>query len=180
MLQDSNSKTKTNSFKENLLELALEKIDLSFDGASVKCGKNSGVIKLLEEEYPGISFIWCFSHRLELALKDVLKEYMEPVDKMLTHLYYLYTKSSKKHCKLKNLYILKGEFKMYTSGVRPTKATGTRWIDHKLMALDRLIGKFWLYCVHLTDIMSTTTNSKQKTTLEEKFNKLVDLKVLFH
>ena len=120
------------------------------------------MIKLLEEEYPSISFIWCFSYRLEVALKDALKEYMEPVDKLLTNLYYLYTKSSKKHRKLKNLYIFKGKFKMYTSGVRPMKATGTRWIDHKLMVLDRLIGKFRLYCVDLNDIISTTTNSKEK------------------
>ena len=54
------------------------------------------------------------------------------------------------------------------------KATGTRQIDQKLMALDRLIGKFRLYCVHLNDIISITTSSKEKTTLEGKFNKLVD------
>ena len=46
------------------------------------------------------------------------------------------------------------------------------------MVLDRLIGKFRPYCVHLNDIISTTTNSKEKTTLEGKFNKLVDPKVL--
>ena len=127
MLEDSNSRTKTDSFKEKSLELAVKKIViLSSDGASVNCGKNCGVIKLLEEEYPSISFIWCFSHRLELAPTDALKEYMEPVDKMLTHLYYLYTKLSKKHRELRNLYILKNEIKMYTSGVRPMKATGTR------------------------------------------------------
>ena len=34
------------------------------------------------------------------------------------------------------------------------------------------------YCVHLNDIISTTTNSKEKTTLEGKFNKLIDPKVL--
>ena len=181
MLQDSNSRRKTDSFKENSLELALEKIVFSSsDGASVNCGKNSDVIKLLDEEYLWISFVWCFSHRLELALKDAFKQYMEPVDKMLTHLHYLYTKPSKKHRELKNLYILKGKFKMYTSGVRPMKATGTRWINHKLMALDLLIGKFRLHCVHLNDIISTTTNSKEKTTLEGKFNKLVDPKVLLH
>ena len=74
MLQDSNSRSKTDSFKEHSLELALEKIDfLSSDGASVNCGKNSGMIKLLEKKYPWISFIWCFSHTLELALKDALK-----------------------------------------------------------------------------------------------------------
>ena len=65
MLQDSNSSRKTDSFKENSLELALEKIVfLSSNGASVNC--------------------WL----TQLALKDALKQYMAPVDKMLTHLCY--------------------------------------------------------------------------------------------
>ena len=118
---------KTDSFKENSLESALEKIFFLYsDGASVNCGNNSGLNKLLEEEYPWISSIRCFSHRLELALKDALKKYMGRVDKMPTHLFYLYTKSSKKHRKLNNLYVLRGEFEVYTTGVRLIKATGTR------------------------------------------------------
>ena len=49
---------KTDSFKENLLESALEKIVFLYSyGASVSCGKNSGLIKLLQGEYPWISFI---------------------------------------------------------------------------------------------------------------------------
>ena len=120
-----------------------------------------------------------FFYLLELKLKDALKEYMQPVDTMLAHFYYLYTKSSKKHHKLKNLYdMLKGEFEMYTSVIRLVKGTGTRWIDHKLRTMNHLIEKFGFYCVHLNDIISTTTNSKEKTTLEGKFNKLVDAKVL--
>ena len=43
------------------------------------------------------------------------------------HLFYLYKKSSKKHRELKNLYhLLEGQFEMYSAGVRPLKATGTR------------------------------------------------------
>ena len=117
---------------------------LSSDGASVNCG-NSGLIKLFQEDYPSISFIWCFSHELELAIKDALKEYMELVNTMLTHLYYPYSKSSRKHHKLQNLYdMLMGEFEIYTSGIRPVKATGTRWIDQKLWAMDHLTEKFGL------------------------------------
>ena len=40
------------------------------------------------------------------------------------------------------------------------------------------IEKFELYCVHVNDIISTTINSKEKTTLEGKCNKLIDVKVL--
>ena len=116
------TQTITDSFKENSLESALEKIVfLSSDVASFTCGKNSGLIILFQEDYPWISFIWCFSQRLELALKDALKEHVEPVNTILTQLYYLYTRSSKKHCELNNLYMLKGEFEMYTSGVRTVK-----------------------------------------------------------
>ena len=116
----------TDSFKENSLELALEKIVfLTSDEALVNCGKNSALINFFQEDYPWISFICCFNHRPELALKEALKEYMELVNTMLTHLYYQYTKSSNRNCKLKNSYISNGEFEMYTSGVRPVKDTRT-------------------------------------------------------
>ena len=44
--------------------------------------------------------------------------------------------------------------------------------------MDRQNEKFGLYCVHVNDIISTTTNSKEKVTLEGKFNEFVDGKVL--
>ena len=44
--------------------------------------------------------------------------------------------------------------------------------------MDRLIEKVGLYGVHINDIISTTTDTKEKTTLEGKFNKLADAKVV--
>ena len=66
---------------------------------------------------------------------------------------------------------------MYNYGVRPMNAIGRGWIDHKLQAIYRLTEKYGLFCVHLNDI-STTINSKEKATLEGKFNRLVDAKSL--
>ena len=58
----------TATFKKHWLESVLEKmVFLGSDGALVNSGKNSGLIKLFQEELPRLSFIWCFSHRLELA-----------------------------------------------------------------------------------------------------------------
>ena len=66
----------------------------------------------------------CFSHCLELALKDALKDSIAPVDESLMHLYYLYKKSSKKHRELKNLYqLMKDQYEFHGDGVRPVKAT---------------------------------------------------------
>ena len=168
------------AFSKHSLEHLLEKIVfLSSDGASVNCGNNSGLIKLFQEDYEWISFIWCFSHRLELAIKDALKEFIEPVEESLRHLFYLYTKSSKKFRELKNLYhILQDQFDMCGSGIKPVKSSGTRWIDHKLRAMERLVEKFGLYTQHLENVIESTRNSKDKAVLQGKFNKLVDSKVL--
>ena len=110
--------------------------------------------------------MWCFSHQLELALKDALKEFIEPVDTSLMHLFYLYKKSSKKHRELKNFYhLLEGQFEMYSAGVQPLKATGTRWIDHKIAAMVGIIERFGLYTQHLQHSIDTAKNSQDHITL---------------
>ena len=57
--------------------------------------------------------------------------------------------------------MLQGEFEMYTSRVKLAKDSGTRWIDHKLWAMDCLIEKFGLYCVHLNNIISKQLKKKK-------------------
>ena len=168
------------TFKQHGMELIVKKlVFLSSDGASVNSGSNSGLIRCFQEDLPWVSFIWCFSHRLELSIKDALKEFMEPVESSLVHLYYLYTKSSKKHRELKNLYTdMKGQFEMYSDGVKPLKGVGTRWIDHKIRAMGRLVEKFGLYVQHLRDIIPTTKSSNDRATLQGKLKKLVNAPVL--
>ena len=53
------------TFHKHSLESVLSKtVFLSSNGASVNSGKDSGLIRLFQEDFPWISFIWCFSHRL--------------------------------------------------------------------------------------------------------------------
>ena len=136
------------AFRKAGLEEVLERlVFLSSDGASVNSGKKSGIIALFKETHAWISFIWCFKHRLELAIEKALKKFTEPVEEPLRDLYYLYKKSSKKHRELKNLYqILKDQFEYGGADIKPVKATGTRWIDYQLRAMQRLVDKFGLYC----------------------------------
>ena len=37
---------------------------------------------------------------------------------------------------------MKGQSEMYGDGVRPTKARGARWIDHKICAMERVVNKY--------------------------------------
>ena len=80
--------------KRDLLALLDKLIFLSSDGASMNSGKKSGLISLFTEEKESVKFTWFFSHRLELALKNALKDSIAPIDESLKHLYYLYMKSS--------------------------------------------------------------------------------------
>ena len=63
--------------------------------------KDSGLIAEIQAEHGWVLFVWCFSHWLELELKDALSDFTRPVDESLMHLYYLYQKSSKNLQELK-------------------------------------------------------------------------------
>ena len=77
-------------FRKNILALVLNKIVfLVSDGASVNCGNNSRLIRLLQEVLPWIFFIWCFSHQVKLTLKDALNNFIETNETTPWHLYYL-------------------------------------------------------------------------------------------
>ena len=47
---------------------------------------------------------------------------------------------------------------MFGAGIKPVKATGTRWIDHKLRAMERVVNKYGL-CQHLQHLIPETKNS---------------------
>ena len=54
---------------------------------------------------------------------------------------------------------------MYSAGVQPLKATGTRWIDHKIAAMVGIIERFGLYTQHLQHSIDTAKNSQDRITL---------------
>ena len=126
-----------------------------------------------------MTFIWCFSHRLELALKDSLKEYISPIDKLLLHLFNFYKNLSKKHIELKSLYeLMKDKFEMYGGEIKPVQSTSTRWIDHQSCTMQNLVDKYGLYCQHLQHTIPLTKKKKDRAILQGKFDKLIDAKVL--
>ena len=112
---------------------------LSVWWTSVNSGIKKGLISLIKETL-WVGFVWFFAHRLELALKQVLKEWFEPITTCLLNLYYLYEKSSKKLRELKVLCeLLKEIYKFKDNQAKSHHATGTRWIVRKLEALHNMI-----------------------------------------
>ena len=165
--------------KLNLSSLLDKVVFLSSDRASGNSRKKLVLIFLFREQNEWMTFIWCFSHRLELALKDSLKDYISPIDESLLHLFNLYKNSSKKHSELKNLYqLMKDEFETHGGGIKPVKSTSTRWLDHGIHAMQCLADKYGLYCQHLQHTIPETKKTKDRAILQGKFEKLIDAKGL--
>ena len=126
------------------------------DGANVNKGDKTGVKALLKEHSPWLIFIWCLSHRLELAIKEALNDtFFSVIDEILLHLYYLYEKSPKKCGELADLHQeLKTVYEFDAGGLKALRSSGTRWVSHKLNAMRLLIDKFGLYMHHLQNMVS--------------------------
>ena len=78
---------------------------LASDGASVNSDLKNGLIaKFRDSGMEWVAFVWCLSHRLELALKDSLSDHMNDISASLVNLFYLYNKSSKKLRELRQLH----------------------------------------------------------------------------
>ena len=101
----------------------------------------------------------CFNHRVELALKDALRTTsFEEVDSMLCKLYCLYQKSPKRLSELREL------SQAYDKTVpKPSKATGTCWIDHKYRATELFFKHFSPYMSHLEQLTQTDSQALKRT-----------------
>ena len=61
-----------------------------------------GVQAIMKEEMPWIVFVWCMTHRLELAIQDALKDtFFDEIGDMVLRILYLHQKSPKKLRELK-------------------------------------------------------------------------------
>ena len=158
------------SFEEEGLEVLLDRVVfLASDGASVNSGVKNGLIRLIRDQTPWTVFVWCLAHRLELALKDGLKQWMDPITVSLQNLCYIYEKSSKKLRELRELHtVLKDIYRFVDEKVKPYRASGTRWISHQLLALGNMLDKYGLYMQHFENIIADTSKHTDKATLEGK------------
>ena len=72
-------------------------ISIATDGAAVLTGKNSGLVVRLKEKFPNVQSVHCLAHRLELAVKDALKEVAgtNQFETFISKLYSLYNQSTR-------------------------------------------------------------------------------------
>ena len=140
--------------KEGLQSLGIESIDphncsklvgMGTDGAAANVAA-AGLMELFEKELNWMFWMRCLAHRLELEIKDVLVgTSFDSIDELLLRLYYIYENFPKKCRELVDIIAdFREFFEFNDAGVNPIRASGSRWITHKLSATKRV------WCLHKT------------------------------
>ena len=123
--------------------------------------------------------MWCLAYRLELAVEDAPKESCcDSIDDMPTRLYYLYEKLPRRCRELESVITeLKQYFEFDDDGVRPVRASGSRWISHKLNAMKRVVSKYGTYTAHLSALScDSSVNPSDRARLTGYLRKWTDAK----
>ena len=150
------------------------------DGASANVAV-CGLKGLVEERLSWIFWMWCLAHRLELAIKDALKATaFDFIDDLLLKLYYLYERSPKKCRELDEIIVdLKECFSFDDEGVKPVRASWSRWVTHKLNAMKRVISKYGAYTSHLATLSENrSVKAVDRAKLKGYYNRWTDGKYL--
>ena len=155
-------------------------VGIGTDGAAANIA-SGGLKGLVEKELPWVYWMWCLAHRLELAIKDALKgTSFDFIDEMLLRLYYIYEKSPKKCRELEEIVTeLRGCLQFDDAGVRPVRASGSRWVSHKLNAMKRVLSKFGAYTNHLAALSEDgSVKASDRAKLRGFYTRWVDAKYL--
>ena len=143
------------------------------DGASANIAA-AGLKGLVEGRLSWVFWMWCMAHRLELAVKDALKATaFDSIDDLLLRLYYLYEKSPKKCSELEDIVTdLKECLSFDDAGIKPVRASGSRWVAHKLNAMKRIVSKFGAYTNHIAALSEDrSVKSADRAKLKGYYNK---------
>lgn len=156
------------SIKESFTRLGITPftdriVGLNVDGASVNTGKFTGLGARIKVNAPWLQVIHCFNHRLELAIKDAFEGVAAyaSINEFITKLYYLYQQSPKRLRCLRELAQAHEE-----SIPKPTKAGGTRWINHKYRAMKNALDHYGVYMTHIEELAITDSQPKKRAEIK--------------
>ena len=152
-------------------------VGLNLDRASVSMGQYNGLNVLVQDEAPWAEVVHCFNHWLELAIKDAFIKsiFYLNINEVLSELYWLYQKSPKRLTQLKEL-----SEAFEKSIPKPTKADGTRWIDFKFRAMEKISENYGLCTTHLEQLAHTDSQLKKREEIKGFVNKWKDTGYLMH
>ena len=150
--------------------------NLCVDGASVNTGIHNGLGAKMQAHAEWLTIIHCFNHNLELAVKDAFdKTFFKEIDNMLLKLFYLYRKSPKRLRELKKFE------EIYDDSIpKPYKSYGTRWIAHKIKAMEIVLNNYGVYIQHLESLAQTDSQALKRAEIQGEVKKWKNAKFPIH
>ncbi len=131
------------------------------DGTSVNTAEQNGMKGKLQKEFQWLHWTWCYALRLELACKDAFSSQLfKVIVEILLRLYYVYAKSPNKSRELVDIVDdLKEVWELSPGGDLPVRSHGSRWINHKRKALQRLVDRYMYgaYLIHMVALAEDPT-----------------------
>jgi hypothetical protein len=165
-VEDGTAKGLKDVFDKTLKDMGLDfknnLVGLATDGARVNLGHKKGLATLIKTECPWLVIIHCFSHRLELAIKDFLTtSYFDKVLQIMNELFKFYDKSPKRFRGLKDLAKIMGKH-----ASKPSRVIGTRWISHIEKAVEQLQSSYEIIITQLENISVDPSYKTEKSKVE--------------
>ena len=114
---------------------------------------------------------------MELALKDAFKKsYFEKIEEMFVSLYYLYQNSPKRLQSLMKLADVMGK-----DILKPARAQGTRWIQHKVNAANAVKMGYAVIVGHLENMAEDTgTPAKDQAKVRGYLRTIKSFQLVIH
>ena len=123
----------------------------NFDGASVMSGKNAGVQALMKVKRPGMIYVHCIAHVLELAVLDSIKSdaFLLEFENTLEAIFLMYYYSPKLTRDINVMAELTGEVMKHFGGMKKI-----RWVASRIRALEALANNYHTMTVHMEHMAS--------------------------
>jgi hypothetical protein len=162
----------------NESEIDIEKmVGTTFDGAANMAGNRNGVNALLKQDMLYLVTIHCLAHRVELAIKDVMKtEQSNLYDKtntLLSGIYYLYKNSSKLKKELFSVFEL-----LKLKVLLPARVGGTRWVPHTVNAINIFLKSYRAIVTHLDNASHNNAKAAGLSKMAHEINVLAYIFIL--
>ena len=130
-------------------------------------GKRDGVQAKISRQQPGCVYLWCISHRLELAVLDAVKhdDYLSEFEDIINNIFSMYYLSPKLRQGFKVLREPLDEITKEFGGLKQV-----RWLASRFRAISLLANYYKVPCFHLQNVSNCgdTANSAEAEGLVRK------------
>ena len=152
-------------------------VSATANGANVSMGKYNGALTMMARERPWLIVIHCMNHRIELAIKDMVKsvDKFKECDKFCNTIFNLFKNSGKLKSATKEACTA-----LNITYYRLSKIHGTRFVNHPRRGFTALLHDWPALITSFTNALGKGSGPETKVKIKGVLDKLKDYRFLCH